>query len=1151
MKSFKSPSMFRRLPKDDRVPIREVAPPADPLQEHSDSPQTGSSEGESGSTDGMSARSSAVTPAAEGFLVVREEGIGNFVEYRFASAEAARKKAKASSYSWVLWDCGDRPAEEWKELSHGGMGVLIGAAKTIRAHVKKAYAMPPLTHSKAAPGQLVLTIKSASGLQAVDSDHRSGNAESDPYAVVVSRPGALPLSGQTDYRRNSCDPVWNKTFVFDKVESLDTRVKIEIRDLEKMATDRTMAMVEFPLKELQEEMSFVQTGDFAGEPVEISRKLRPSDKSPKWLKELPAGSLGHDAPLGRIELLVGWRKDCAHCETILAGLEPTAARHGSQPTLSRVKPTRRLSTRPLILCGPDQFVVVSEEGVGNFLEEKFEHADPARTKYASGSFKSSWVLFDCGTADAPLKEWRKITSGGMGIYTGAESRITRHVIGSYSASSELQALDEEADELPKAVEGMGESEVDEAAMKREQDLALMQAGSYQLQVHIIEAKGLDGRDAGGLADPLVVIKAFGQRHSTSVKKQRLAAYWDEYFIIQAERSKTQLSQSQIELRVEDQDLFSTEPIGSFEIDALTVYYQPHHTIRKQWVALSAPPYSERKRAFNAPHKGGCTGYLLLSIAMLGPGDVPMAEEEDDEQPAEKILLPPSLKEQIVFARVAVLCARQLPSAQSWYVEVSCENRKAKTKVVAHKSVDPNFMEELWMPLHVPSLGIRLQIALKDKSKPSEPLYTLTLGVKELLQDCSKGEQLLRWYHIYGLDDSAHKDSFFSSGIKASKLSQFEDEFKSAWRGQLLLGFRAEHADKDNLYTKDKLSLSDRIFHLPLRGQERFEETWKPPEEMWELKAAVLAGAGNAKRMEAMHVEVVVGEHVFESQRPVVRSGQASFLRPPGEDARDQLNPLRWIDVGFTKPLASVELKNEALAAALALTDNFSEEDWRSFGVRELRSHHVVKAGGVFFQPAGIATAPGVLRPRNRRPEFPQARTHMPDVIIYLCDGPKRLFFKRLEPPSKKVDLDTQPYLDIQSEWFMLLPTEPKGKIRESSGDEALPSLFLSIRLQLAARGLSSQPPSSTAAPTPESPPALARARESASARRKQASQQPLLSPEERIERLEQRLTCRLPRRRTLCAYELRLHVFMGRDLVSLRLRLHLPPPPIALSRPCR
>ena len=53
------------------------------------------------------------------------------------------------------------------------------------------------------------------------------------------------------------------------------------------------------------------------------------------------------------------------------------------------------------------------------------------------------------------------------------------------------------------------------------------AGDYQLRVHVIEARDLAPRDAGGTSDPLVLVHCFGERKHTSVKSKQNNVIWDE------------------------------------------------------------------------------------------------------------------------------------------------------------------------------------------------------------------------------------------------------------------------------------------------------------------------------------------------------------------------------------------------------------------------------------------------------------------------------------------------------------------------------------------------------------------------------------------------------------------------------------------------
>ena len=56
-------------------------------------------------------------------------------------------------------------------------------------------------------------------------------------------------------------------------------------------------------------------------------------------------------------------------------------------------------------------------------------------------------------------------------------------------------------------------------------------GEYQLRVHVIEARGLVGRDADGTCDPVVKVEAFGQTRRTQVKDGDIAPVFDETLFI--------------------------------------------------------------------------------------------------------------------------------------------------------------------------------------------------------------------------------------------------------------------------------------------------------------------------------------------------------------------------------------------------------------------------------------------------------------------------------------------------------------------------------------------------------------------------------------------------------------------------------------------
>ena len=151
-------------------------------------------------------------------------------------------------------------------------------------------------------------------------------------------------------------------------------------------------------------------------------------------------------------------------------------------------------------------------------------------------------------------------------------------------------------------------------------------GEYQLRVHVIEARGLVGRDLNGMCDPFVEVKCFGQVRRSQVKDKETSPVWDEnLFIIQKDVDMEQLDRAQIEVSVFDKDLIGADLIGSYFLDASYLYYQASnpdkpHTLYREWLVLTAPHEARAGGIFMDDSKEGAQGYLKCTISLVGPGD---------------------------------------------------------------------------------------------------------------------------------------------------------------------------------------------------------------------------------------------------------------------------------------------------------------------------------------------------------------------------------------------------------------------------------------------------------------------------------------------------------------------------------------------------
>ena len=65
--------------------------------------------------------------------------------------------------------------------------------------------------------------------------------------------------------------------------------------------------------------------------------------------------------------------------------------------------------------------------------------------------------------------------------------------------------------------------------------------------------------------------------------------------------------------------------------------------------------------------------------------------------------------------------------------------------------------------------------------------------------------------------------------------------------------------------------------------------------------------------------------------------------------------LTWTEVGTTEPEQGAQLSSPSLAEALKQKTQFTEKEWRAFGIAGLRSSSCIQSGGLYFQPARTKT----------------------------------------------------------------------------------------------------------------------------------------------------------------------------------------------------
>jgi hypothetical protein len=148
--------------------------------------------------------------------------------------------------------------------------------------------------------------------------------------------------------------------------------------------------------------------------------------------------------------------------------------------------------------------------------------------------------------------------------------------------------------------------------KQLEQIEKAEPGDYQVQVHIIEARNLVGRDLQGTSNPIAYVTV-GNSKQLSTQPQRASAscVFDELLFFELENmNASSLQRAQVTIKVCNHNkLTSDKLLGEYVMDLASAYvYQP----QRQWAVLINPG---GRRSDN-----GEQGFLQLSITVRGPAD---------------------------------------------------------------------------------------------------------------------------------------------------------------------------------------------------------------------------------------------------------------------------------------------------------------------------------------------------------------------------------------------------------------------------------------------------------------------------------------------------------------------------------------------------
>ncbi|KAF4030285.1 C2 domain [Phytophthora infestans] len=536
-------------------------------------------------------------------------------------------------------------------------------------------------------------------------------------------------------------------------------------------------------------------------------------------------------------------------------------------------------------------------------------------------------LFQAGSAAAEL-EHGAVDAGLADLLVGQEDET-----------------EEEADARTRALVRREEQEREAAAV-----IASLKQGDYQVQVHVIEARDLKGENLSGTSDPYCQVDIMGVSKKTSTKYDTLGCVFDEVLFFNFTNiGRHELREASIKISVYDKErVLRDNLIGIYQLDCLSVYTQPHHELYRQWIAVH-DNLSAKDR--------GIQGFLLVSVVLLGPGDAlrvhdreaeveqELAETTGEKLPEDRdqpttitplVLVPPAIELKLQFLVVRVLRAEHLPAMDTGGLLIGAQgidafvkvvfaaNAPCKTSVVTVKgrgNLAPDFYEELWLPVRIPTFSRHIGISIwdRDLTSPNELVgvasqdflqvpaeimanltslkspdsprktkfmfgnsddeyfeeelsETTTLEKMELEEEQQRLQAAApRWYNLYG-------PPLRGTNPKRKQLVSRHAELGSTYRGRVLLStVRVESPrpeDGEKMHTK------------PMSAEERERlERSIPKTVKYTLRGALYCGvelprsSSSALMGGASHVRVTLSlgpyTNTFESQE-VAKDGTATF-----------------------------------------------------------------------------------------------------------------------------------------------------------------------------------------------------------------------------------------------------------------------------------
>ncbi|EAR93381.2 C2 domain protein (macronuclear) [Tetrahymena thermophila SB210] len=352
-----------------------------------------------------------------------------------------------------------------------------------------------------------------------------------------------------------------------------------------------------------------------------------------------------------------------------------------------------------------------------------------------------------------------------------------------------------------------------------------QKKEYQVQVTIIEARGLIAKDADG-SDPYV--KIFVGKlppQVTNTKSNASTVVFNQSFTFKdLFLNQIELENQEITLQVIDQNQFATNPlIGQQSIGLSTLYRSNNHEFFKTWLTLIHPDQGIEPQ-----------GYLLVSCYIIGTEDRPPvhdineAKEDDDDgcsflnipdeelndeqrkkkaiwkQPVVPINMPLNKREQYQLL-VSIVKGEDLPiltgSTCDSFIACRVGSNVLRTMTVKN-SQKPNFQTKMVFPVFFPVYNDKIVIRVWDSRTLRSDNFIAAIPEKPNENDWFNintlhsrgGTMSFRWFHLYGVPLPERPEGMIDEVVK--KLTKQVEG--TMYMGRILLSLSLSPNEKAEL-----------------------------------------------------------------------------------------------------------------------------------------------------------------------------------------------------------------------------------------------------------------------------------------------------------------------------------------------------------------